>query len=208
MILPGAIIGGGALSAEFQGVFGNAANQTSYTFASTPFGAASSRRYVLVAISGAGSPVGSTVTFGGVAATQIFNALSPQWWLALVPTGTSGDIVITNGSGTSNNCKIAVWAVYHLKNLTPTDSAVIDGGSNLSPQNIDVQHRGLVLAAADGAALHTNISWTGITEAGEATVEARQFSTAGTQFSTAQTVSVGCTGNGAGVPIATIIALR
>ncbi len=207
MILPGAIIGGGTLSAEFQGTGTNASNLTSYTFAGVNFGNQSTKRYILVAVSNVGG-ASATVTVDGVSATKIYSALSPEWWLVALPTGTSGDVVVATGGAAATRCSIAVWAVYHLKNLTPTDGDFINGVGNLSPRSIDVEQRGLILAVADGASGHTNITWTGITEVADVTIEARQFSAAWAQFSTAQTVSVGCTGNAAGIPITTIIALR
>lgn len=106
--------------------------QSTYTFSSTSIGAASVSRLVVVTVgfcdrTGTGRTI-SSATIGGVTATintQINDAASTAPGVAIiqavVPTGTSGDIVI-NFSGSIHSCGIGVFALYDLISTTPTDS--------------------------------------------------------------------------------------
>lgn len=97
--------GGGGLTLTYQGSFVSPTNQsTPYTQAAAALGTATSDRIVVVGITSAATSTGtiSTVTVGGVTATQavnspsaVVNALHTQFWYASVPTGSTGDIVVT-----------------------------------------------------------------------------------------------------------------
>jgi len=116
------------------------------------------------------------VTIGGVSATRRVGG-SPQTgglvieiWSASVPTGTSGDIVVTH-SGTKDHCGIGWWRLTSVGSVSGTDATV---GSDTSPYTatIDVTAGGVVLAMASGNSAAT-FSWTGgsISEDYDETIE-------------------------------------
>src|SRR3990167_11105596 len=90
-------------SVAFLQVNGSATDLTTYTFSAENLGVAASDRFIVVTITGRSSDGGArtidTVTIGGVTATiniQIANSGSFNGIAtAAVPTGTTGDIVIT-----------------------------------------------------------------------------------------------------------------
>ena len=162
-------------SFEFQTMLTNAADASSYTFTSVPLGTPKPFRHIICHVLG---PT-TTVSIGGVAATELVPATSI--FGAHVPTGSTGTIVAT---GASLRAIIAVYAVYGLKSLTPADSFVTTAG------NIDVPAKGIVFANAFSGS-SSNISWTGLTERGETTVEAFTLSTAADVFPAGGTITVG-----------------
>lgn len=104
----------------------DASSQTTYTFSSVAIGAADASRVVVVAVTGArgaGTPSISSVTIGGVSATlgryetNGFSA-SVGIYAAVVPTGTTADVVVTWDSG-MNRCGLGVWTCNGLNSLTP-----------------------------------------------------------------------------------------
>ena len=94
-------------------------SQSVYTFTAKALGAAAVNRYILVGIfSWKYTPRTITaVTVGGIAA-QIVPGQSSSghvfcaFAVAKVPTGTTGDIVVTF-SGTTDNCQLGVWRVLN-----------------------------------------------------------------------------------------------
>lgn len=109
--------GGGADPFTFRYNGENATDATSYTFTSVPLGTASASRRAIVWINLAALNIPITgVTIDGVAATMDWdsgNTLSNRrgyLWSAVVPTGTSGDIVVTF-SGNCSRIGIGVWTI-------------------------------------------------------------------------------------------------
>jgi hypothetical protein len=106
---------GTALSLTFLAGAVSSGDLSTYTFAAQPFGTADAARYIVASISfRAAQAVGSipvtSVTIGGITATLVnqyyapdFNAGSPSvnfvgQYIALVPTGTSGSVVVNLGA--------------------------------------------------------------------------------------------------------------
>lgn len=120
----------------------------------------------------AGQPANVTsMTIGGVSATKIVeknNAPGPQTfcaiWIADVPSGTSGNVVITYqfSSGSSSIC---VYAAYNTNSATETDSEV-PGFTAPITLSVDVASRGIIIGHAFAVATLTgsSASWTGLTE--------------------------------------------
>lgn len=141
------------------------ASSTSYTFA-TSFGAESSARRIAVGVGymTAGGFV-TGVTIGGVAAMLI--ALSSgtvgSIWIAHVPTGTSGNVVVTCGGG--QQCGVVVWRIGRQRSSSYVDSGFVDSAATTSPStvNLNAVKRGVVvgLVALNNNA---NTTWTGLTE--------------------------------------------
>lgn len=97
------------------------------TFVAADIGTASTDRYVLVGINGraATNRTISGVTIGGIAATavgaQLDNAGNTSaWYIALVPTGTTADIVITLDAAWLRT-QIGVWALTGLSGAIAFD---------------------------------------------------------------------------------------
>jgi hypothetical protein len=108
-----------------------------YTFAAQPLGTADATRNVIVAVHGRpaaqGAPAVSGVTIAGVAAVKdhgpIYNASAADVvtiWRAAVPTGTTGDVVVTWSGADSRRCGVSMWS---LTGGTVAVAAVSTGGS-------------------------------------------------------------------------------
>jgi hypothetical protein len=173
---------------------------STYTAAAQNFGTAVAGRAIFVVLVGkAGSavPTGATsVTIGGVAATLIITesrnngantmSSSTSIWGAFVPTGTTGDVVITYNKA-MQTVGMAVYRAVDLPSLTPTSTDATDLGVgatlvelNLSPPAAGFAIAGALMAngrATFASAVTTagalavsvtsvtgNATWTGMTE--------------------------------------------
>ena len=166
-------------------------NGTTHTFSSQSIGTADSNRKVVVGISYNNSPGSitvSSVTIAGVTATSILNDVGPNSrelaiFQADVPTGTTGDIVITT-SVSADSIGIGVWAVYDAASTayqTQTSTA------NPLTTDLDVPAGGVAIGVARSSSSST-YSWTNITEDYEQTNEATLTdSGASAAFSSQQT---------------------
>jgi hypothetical protein len=157
------VVGSSSPSIEYQESSINTSNLSTYTFSSKSFGEVANRSLVIVGVTSADSP--SSVTIGGVSATQAADSLGAEQaeiHYAVVPTGTTGTVVV-NYSSAASNCGIHIWAAYNLSSTTPTDTATdtVDG-SNLST-TIDVSALGIVVAVSKKEN-NTTCTWTGVTE--------------------------------------------
>lgn len=130
-MLAGKLIGaggfGGVVPANTH-LYSNFSVTNGATFSSVPLGVEHASRYIVVAVnSGSGDARQITgVTVAGVTATKLVESDPAAWlhctlWIAAVPTGASGDVVITNSTTCWNNTNVA--ALY-LDNGTPVATAV------------------------------------------------------------------------------------
>ena len=104
---------------------------TTYTFAGVDIGTAATNRHVVVGVQGSGGTARtlSSVTVAGVTATILVEATDTGGGgedhvalvIAAVPTGTTGDVVVT-WSGAFARGAYGVWAVYGLESPTPVDT--------------------------------------------------------------------------------------
>ena len=92
---------------------------TTYTFSSQALGTADADRMIILGIggNGVGTPTPSTVTVAGITPTLIAESedagasgLTSYMYYAMVPTGTTGDVVVT-WSGAMLECGCAIWRV-------------------------------------------------------------------------------------------------
>ena len=113
---------------------------TSYTFSSVSFGSAASNRSIVVGIGAGRASSGArsvnSVTIGGVTATIAAEKNSPAGNVAAiafakVPTGTSGDIVVTFNS-TMARCGIGVWSATDLGGVIDTDGDADNANADLT----------------------------------------------------------------------------
>jgi hypothetical protein len=140
---------------------------TTYTFAARGLGAADANRYILVAIEargGTGRTI-SSVTIGGVAATGlslgggtlIEAANGSSAYVALyyanVPTGTTGDVVVTWSAAVSL-CSVHVYRTIvgagGISSITPTTTERV---TNTSPSGALRQLDGSLSIPANGVLL-------------------------------------------------------
>lgn len=161
-----------------------------YTFAGVAIGAADPTRRVVVAIHWADSAVTTTlensVTIQGIAATihQAADGGTSNCAIvsALVPTGTTADIIFGTVSNTPvDRAAIAVYRAINESVATPHDTAVdLTPSSNVLSDTINIPANGWVVGAANwsNAVSPTADTWAGVTEqyggaAGDAAVQFR-----------------------------------
>ncbi len=146
----------------------SASDLTTYTFSSQSLGTAASNRYIIVAVMAraASSQTISTATIAGVTATQLIdfgatNTSNAGFLIAPVPTGTTGDVVVTF-TGAMVRCAIGVYRVVNLKSITPVDTAT----SEATPLagTVDATDGGFVIGAVFSGGSITGITWTGATQ--------------------------------------------
>lgn len=166
---------------------------TTYTFSSLSIGEASTSRHVIVAVLASNSAATvstvSTLTVGGVSASLAKRATATngiaEIWIAAVPTGATGNVVVTFNAG-NNRASVGVWAAYNLLSATATDS----DESNADPGviSIDVQAGGILVAGVYSSTGTVSYTWTNITERFDIVVEtSRRASGASLDFAAAQT---------------------
>lgn len=153
---------------SFLGSVINIGSATAYTFTAVTTGAAASDRKIVVsAFSTNAAHAVSTITVAGVSATLVIaqtNALGDQieLWQADVPTGTSGDIVVT-WAGAEVGMGIGVWRV-----VNAASAAYDTGGSagvNPGTDTLDIPANGVGIGAAGVAAAGVPTwIWVGFTE--------------------------------------------
>ena len=167
------------------------------TFSAKAFGAATVNRKIVAAwvVNRASAETLTSVTIGGVTATNDVTIADVNGGgqfcgisSATVPTGTTGDIVITM-SGSVQNAGVAVYrlidagAVYN----TATDNV---STADAMQANINIPAGGCAIAIAgfDGSVAARTCVWTNLTEDVDTTVEGTNtISTASQTFDVAQT---------------------
>jgi len=158
-------------------------NRTTYTFSSVNLGDAATDRVIIVGIGGtSGSSRSiSSVTIGGVSATaaataNISWAIVNSIWYAAVPSGTTGDIVITF-SAVMVQCVVNAFRMTGQTSNTPANTGTDTTGSTTSDPNINVTAGDVIVSnvvGGDGTAM----AWTGTTEADDRVVDGHNFSAA------------------------------
>lgn len=155
-----------AVAIEF-GSQGSAASSSSVaTIASLDFNAEASDRIIAASIAMEDSDTISGVTIGGVAASNPVSALGSSnaraaIWLAAVPTGTSGDVVVTLTSGDAT-VSVSTHSVTGA-DATPadTDSVGSVGAATLSITALTIPSDGAGLVGYENNSGTTAVSWTG-----------------------------------------------
>ncbi|MCP5404697.1 MAG: hypothetical protein H6922_00510 [Pseudomonadaceae bacterium] len=183
---------------------GNGGSSYSYT---AGIGTASSDRYVVVSFQHYSNTFGtaaSSVTIGGVAATEVVNSFNggseASLWIANVPTGTSAYINITLDGSTNRRASTA-YVLYGLESMTPVVTAT---GTGAPPHDLSVSvPAGSVAVGANYAESCGGFTWSGLTENVDSKVDtSRRYSAASASFGSAgtQSISVGsCTSSPASV---------
>ena len=180
---------GGIVTASYEATAVSVTDLTTYTFSGLAIGTAAPDRKVVVIVSGSvASRSVSSVTVGGISATLVksqtdTNAII-EIWQAVVPTGTTGDVVVV-WSGAMTRCGVGVWAVYEA-----AIAAFDTGSSNADPMTdtLNCPANGVVIGGATNSNTVSAHAWTGITENFDDLVESVTYHTgAFLTFSTTQT---------------------
>jgi hypothetical protein len=104
--------------------------------------------------------------------------------IASVPTGTSGDVVVTHSSWTTR-CSIATYRAVGLKSATP--SQLLTSTANDPTCALDIPANGFAIGATAARGTSSS-SWSGLTEDFDTVSEsAYSLSSASKKFSSAQT---------------------
>ena len=172
-------------------------NGTTYTFSACDIGVASADRRVIVGahMYGGTSRQLSSATIAGISATEVTADLNSSaetvLIIANVPTGTTGDIVLT-WSGSCAGSAVSVWYATGLTSDTPV--AAVRNSSLTAPTSgsLTTVDGGFIVAAATcqyGSGTTRTHSWTNATEQFDAEIE--NTGTDGGSFSGAHVVTTG-----------------
>jgi len=145
--------------------------QTTYTFAAQNLGTASAERYIICSIvtrkAGTGGAI-NTVTIGGISATIVGqvtgtsdgNSMVTGIAIAVVPTGTTGTVVVTLNVA-HLRCGIALYAATSVG--TAAVSEVLTSTATDPTVTLDIPAGGFAVGVA-GMGASTSATWTGLTE--------------------------------------------
>lgn len=138
----------------------SSSNLTTYTYAAVSLGTAHFNRRIVVSVifdDPGDSPLAS-LTIGGVSATLVKSQNSAvALYIALVPTGTTGDIVVTYATA-ANRSGIGVWRLDGVTSNTPygTDGVNVTGNSVVTfSAGLTVPASGVRVAASQSDASAT-----------------------------------------------------
>lgn len=197
----GGIIGGRNTRVVWTAHAATQTNQSTFTFAGAAFGEASPRRWIIAAFRCTNLTTNFSAphacSIGGVSATLAFQDPSGtalghrQFWIAKVPTGTSGTITVSRAANMTGQV-MNVWAAYDLKSATAV-GAVASTFANPSSVSLTCQAGGIAVAQADGTS-PTGWSWTGLTENVEGSAGTLGYSAASLSKTAAGALSI--TANG------------
>lgn len=158
---------GGGISIVKTDVGHNDASSTSYTFTGRALGAASADRLIIVAAATRGNYSVSGVSVAGVPATLLIQNYASgtgeaSLWVAAVPSGTTGDVVIS----TPTNVSRMLFSVHAVTgaSASPTDTGVTDDAS--TTDSITVASGGAIIGAVVNyySGGDVTFTWTGVTE--------------------------------------------
>jgi hypothetical protein len=172
---------------------GDIANASTYTFSAQNFGTEAADRYIIAVIQSRKALAATTVssvTIGGVAASisvqranTVTNTSVCAIAIALVPTGTSGDVVVVFADAMTR-CGLGLFSATGLS-ATPADTD--SAAANDPSVSLDCPAGGFIIAGAMSN-LTGSATWTGVTERWDTTVEATNNYTGGSlDFATTQT---------------------
>lgn len=174
----------------YQNSSGDPVDRTTYTFASQPLGTAdTNRRMFAMVIAESNAFVGqpSSVTIAGVSATLLrtqndaFGTCTISLWTAVVPTGTTGDVVVTH-SNSRRSCCVALYRAIGAA-ATLHASGFNDSTGNPSVA-VDVPSGGVGMAAIANANGPGPFVWTNYTENAEGIIETGNLSASFASYNT------------------------
>ncbi len=184
--------GVGAAAVAFTTSAVDAVNATAFTFSDHSLGVAGSNRKIVIAVFGVGTTASSrlvsTLTIGGVSATlaiAVQNSSEDHYaceiWYATVPTGTTGDVVVT-WNAAMGNCGIGAFRVTGAN--IAVHATASDNDSDPLTASIDVPANGILIGGG-GEDASATFAWTNVTEAYDQVVESNQRHTGASKAFTA-----------------------
>lgn len=188
IIFPGAVIGAIPATLAYRGyvAVSGSNNHTHSTYTSND--ASASRR--LVACVGYGANEISGVTIFGVTATLVgktdATGLRASIWIADVPTGTSGSVVLTYTSFDWES-HVSLYSLVDLISSTPVSTNTATGSTSVST-SVSTTDGGIAIAAVFGLGLAA--SWSGVTDDVDVNPGTLMFSSASLAPTTTTTLSV------------------
>lgn len=176
------------------------------TYAAMAIGTAGADRYVIAGIVGLLNGVTiSGVTIGGVAAVQQTTRVDAsgykaEIWTALVPTGTTADVIVTFSGGTATNMDVVTCSMTGTSTGTATNTYGDTDDSNPLTASINIPANGGAFGIT-GNNSGTAVTWTNLTEDVDALdVGGRRVSSASRNDTVAQTgLAVSVTGTGTSI---------
>lgn len=144
----------------------NATNLATYTFSSLNLGTAYTDRKIIIGIGArAGtSQTPTSVTVGGVTATHVASVVQngsyAGIYIASVPTGTTGNVVVTFPGGMVR-AAVGVWSARRLQSTTATDTATDPDNPISQALTMAAGSIGIAVGFTQGTTAHT---WTGFTK--------------------------------------------
>lgn len=176
-----------------------------HTHSAQNLGAEEGTRRIIAAVTGySNGPSAnsiSSVTIGGVSATlaksqAAGNSVVAGIYIADVPTGTTGDVVVTFGKS-NDACTVSLYRVLNLNSAaaTHTNSTTASSSTTISTtSDINADGFGVAVAASDPT-LGSTATWSGLTEDAETSSTSNSVHTsASATFAQAQSgLSVGVT---------------
>jgi len=187
---------------------GDGATATTYTFSSQTLGVAAADRYIVVLVGSSSISTGgfASVSVGGVSATEVAEEATGNpadvagMWIALVPTGTTGDVVVTCNASNAR-CGIGLWRLTGVDSITPHAFGQDNGTLGANPSastTVAVESGGMLVAGAyTSNGTTVSLAWTGVTEDFETVAELNSKVSGGSDDSgtveVGKTVTVDCT---------------
>lgn len=170
---------------------GNAS--TTVTFSSKTLGAAGANRQIIVCTYTTGAtPIVQTLTVNGVSATALKQAsggavTEAEIWIATVPTGTSGDIVLTY-VGVNGDIGIA-W--FDVRNAQSTAAATASSTANPGSASLAVTANGIAVGMAGGSGGGVStFTWGNLTERSDHITGSVAYSSAADAFASSSTPTI------------------
>tara|TARA_Y100000114_G_scaffold149162_1_gene162984 strand:- start:121 stop:774 length:654 start_codon:yes stop_codon:yes gene_type:complete len=208
MFIP--ILGGGTVPVDvnFRATAVSTSNLATYTFTSQALGPASPSRRILVAakyLTGGSAVAVNSVTVGGVTCTLpaglsvSATTAGIRMGIAKVPTGTTGNVVVTLAASV-NNCGIGVWSLDNLLSPTPFDTSAVSANASTLPfMSLDTNAGGAAVYASIATNNTRTFSWSNPTENYDAAIEGVTTHSGASMATTGNSINETLTLSGAAV---------
>jgi hypothetical protein len=197
--IPGFV--GGSKAFSYQELKTDGDSLSAYTFAAANLGTAEVGRVIIVSITANGNAAKtiSSVTIGGVSASILVQQSNGFWAggiaAAVVPTGTTGDIVV-NLSNTAGAATVGVYRATGLASVTPIDT---DSNTTFSGLTLTAEGGGFLIALTTHSGSGGTITWANANEDFDTTVADSANRLSGASIATTST-SITVTPTAAGTP--------
>jgi len=184
----------------------SATSTTTHSFASQSFGDAAGDRKILVAMNACRAPTSTTsCTIGGVSGTLIKTQGQSAggvvaFYLASVPTGTTGTVSCVFPTNTTGGAGIGVWRLTGTSS-TATATAGAGYGEGVSTNyslSVNVDDGGVAIAAStagNSAGTPHTMVWTGVTENYDTQINTNDWHSGGSVFKETGATPLAIVGN-------------